>query len=269
MEAPVITFPAYLNDDAYKNRHLSINVKLAPEMSGDYKEVIKKVLSDGKEMADTISKNSKSNTGLEENHKSIKKYRNKMRTGVTILKLVLPLPNELNDSQSHTWNKESGVISTLSKKITDLSLGGVSVSTAVGSLADSFGIRKPMADPGYFQNYEGSEPRTFTLSFDLIPESAIEMKNMMDIIKYLKQYSLPAGTMDGVSIVAPHFFDISISNKYIDDLTDIKGVVLTNMTIDWGADGAMQYLPDGSPKHTKLTLSFTERRMRTSAMYYQ
>ena len=36
-------------------------------------------------------------------------------------------------------------------------------------LVEENNTRKPLIDPGYFQNYSGSEPRTFAMTFDFVP----------------------------------------------------------------------------------------------------
>ncbi len=269
-DTPVVVFPSYLREDAYKYRKMVISIKAAPEFSTDVQAVYDKVINEIGELGDVISKTQASNTGsAQATHETLKKYHEKMNIGETVTTIALPLPNELQDNQSHDWSEDKGVVGTLGSVLYDTSVGGINVNKFLGSMSDQTGMRKPMADPGYFQNYEGSKPRNWTFTFDLIPNSPAEAGDMYEILYILRQYSLPDSTMDGVSIVAPHFFDIELSNYIIDDLMDMKGVVMTNMTIDWGADGNMQFLPDGTPKYIKLTLSFAERKMRTAAMFYQ
>jgi hypothetical protein len=141
------------------------------------------------------------------------------------------------------------------------------VQQALGAMSDSAGLRKPLADPGYFQNYTGSQPRTFNMTFDLVPATPEEAKEIIHIIMKLKQFSAPYLQAGGVSMLAPNFFDIDISNPYISEMAQIKGVVLQNLVVNYGADGAMQQHPDGTPKYMQIGLTFVERKIMHAQQY--
>ena len=177
--------------------------------------------------------------------------------------ITLPLPNEISDTQGHGWSTEKGIIGTVGAKYESMGIGGVNVSKFLGTTSDTLGTRKPLADPGYFQNYNGSEPRNFKMTFDFVPRNPEEAKSMMLIINTFKAYSSPKTFGFGIGILAPYFFDIEISNPYISSLIRLDNMVITEVTVNYAADGAMQFLPDGTPKHTQLSLSLTERRMKT------
>jgi hypothetical protein len=88
------------------------------------------------------------------------------------------------------------------------------------------------------------------------------------IVMKLKQYSSPSKMVGGVSLMAPYFFNIEISNPYISAMAKFDRVVLKNITIDYGADGAMQQFGDGIPKHMSMNLSWQEGDMTTMEDYY-
>ena len=291
-----ITYPEYLNskDGAYKYRKLTMNVVEMKTFSDGIGTALTKAKDRAKSVVDAFD--SRETDSPDELIENLNKSYDKMVDGNTIYTIVLPLPNELTDTQQHDWNTEKGIVGTaiggmeeqsaasaMSGTIGESIVGkasvvplvgagiaaaaNMSVSQAIGSMADSAGLRKPLGDPGYFQNYTGSQPRTFNMTFDFVPANPTEAKTIFTIIMKLKEYSSPTLVSGGVSMLAPNFFDIDLSNKYISGLANIKGVVLQNIVVNYGADGAMQQHPDGTPKYIQLGLTFVERRMMHSGQY--
>lgn len=185
----------------------------------------------------------------------------------TIYGIGLPLPNELIDSQTHNWESTEGLVSSVASGLTNAKVGGVGVNAALGEIASSAGFRKPLIDPGYFQDYKGSTPRSFSFSWDLIPNNAEEVDSIMHIIYNLKKYTAPTSTINGVSLLSPYIFDIQIGNDRISKLMNMNNVVCTNMNVNYSVDGGLQFLPDGMPKHIKLDMSFAERSLVTSNFF--
>lgn len=185
----------------------------------------------------------------------------------TVYGVALPLPNELNDSQTHNWETTEGIVSDVAGNLTNAELGGVSVNKVIGQLASGSGYRKPLIDPGYFQDYKGSEPREFTFSWDLIPNNASEVDQIMTILYNLKKYTLPKSTVSGISMLSPYLFDIEIGNERISKIMNMNNVVCRSMNIDYSAEGSLQFLPDGMPKYMRLEMSFVERSLVTSDYY--
>jgi len=181
--------------------------------------------------------------------------------------IVLPLPNSLNDSQDHGWNQSTSVIGGITQGITDKSLADVSVSKALGNLSQVTGRRKPLFDPGYFQNYEGSEPRSLSCDWDFVPKNVHEAEMILTIIMKLKEYSSPKRTIDGVSLLAPYFFKVKFGDASVNALINMNSVVISNISVDYGADGNMQQMGDGMPKHMKLSLTFKETKLTTADDY--
>ena len=99
-----------------------------------------------------------------------------------------------------------------------------------------------------FQNYGGSAPRSFNFSFDLIPNNSEEAYSIMNIILNLKKFSLPRSIVGGVSLLAPFIFEIEIGNENMRKLINMNDVVLTEIGVNYGADGNMQMFSNGIPK---------------------
>jgi len=219
-----------------------------------------------------------------------KKSNSRVNRGSLVNTIVLPLPNSFSDSQSHGWSEEVGIfgvigaaamntsVGSVAQKIAGKKVGGavnsilgaagsVSIDKSIGQAASSAGFRKPLIDPGYFQNYTGSTPRSFTAVWDLVPNSAEEANEIMGIIMKLKQYSSPQSILKGTSLLAPHFFDITISNPFMTAMINLDRVVISNIDVDYSVDGTMQQTFDGVPKYMKLTLQFKELDMSIEQDY--
>jgi len=281
-----IVYPEKLSDPVFKNRCFTINIIQQPSLADGVEEALQKITDSAKTIFAAVA--GSENAGAKDYIKALEENYNKQVDGNTIKTIVLPLPNTFTDNQTHQWNTETGIMGTIggaleSTSVSDIvgkalpgagaamgNLGGMSeitASKALGSFANSAGLRKPLVDPGYFQNYTGSEPREFSFSFDLVAESAQDAKSIIEIIMTLKKYGSPEMAPGGVSLFAPHFFDLKIGNDIISGVANVRGLVLKNIGLDYGADGSMQFLPDGTPKYIKMDLTFAERRMMTANDY--
>jgi len=268
-----LSFPKYMEQDIYKNHCVYFHVR--------------------KSNASDTSENAK-NAFLSKDD-----YKNSMNNADTLLTICLPIPNILNDNQSHSWDLSISPIGTIGKSIEGIDIGkmagagisklagkiggkigslasklgenlpGYTAGDALGYFSNAAGMRKPLTDPGYFQNYSGSTPRSFGMTFDLIPENAEDAKNLLTLLMSFKKFTSPKSTIDGVSLLAPYFWDVDFGNAAIDETMNIKGMVITSVEINYIADGNAQFFSSGIPKHIQLSLSMSERRMMTMEDYEQ
>lgn len=295
-QTPTLCWPPFLrSDNAYKYRKVLIHVLESPGFTGAVKTVFDKIGSHLKTLGDAGNANSPGT--LSDTVKNLNAAYDAEVERSTILTIALPLPNELSDDQTHDWETTTGISGAIGAGLQDQTIGeavggklgsglaskvtgvipglgagfeagkNITVKQALGAAADTAGLRKPLADPGYFQNYNGSQPRTFSMTFDFIPQNAGEALEIMEIIMKLKEHSSPSLQVGGVSMLAPNYFDIDVSNPYISALISMQGVVLKDLSVNYGADGAMQQFPDGQPKYIQLKLTFVERKMRHAGQF--
>lgn len=149
-----------------------------------------------------------------------------LREGKTKCVIFLPTPENLSDSQNHSWSqtssldtvnsmfdsaqKLSGTVfsATLAKLINGTVLKPLSAMTlaASGAIKDALnldktsawgafalqqGLQKTLINPGYFQNYTTSSPRSFQFSYTFQPRNKEESIAVLNIIRSFKRYSLP------------------------------------------------------------------------------
>jgi len=251
-----------MGDDKYRRRKITISVKTVDIVAGASAayDSAKSILSS---VASSTPKDSKN---VDDTHKTLQ-ANNKSTRDKTVDTIVLPLPNNLSDSQDHGWNEETGIIGTIGANLMNSSVIGISADKGVAAASSSMGFRKPLVDPGYFQNYAGSSPRNFALAWDFVPNDAAESAAIMNIIMKLKQYSAPTSDGLGVSLLAPHYLKVEFGNKYVSSMINLDRVVIRNLTIDYGADGNMQQFHDGMPKQMSLSIQLQEVDMVTSNSY--
>lgn len=202
----------------------------------------------------------------------VKSANSEKKDDMFLYAVSLPFPNEFSDSQSHGWEKDKSILGDIMTGIQDsapdLRVVKLSPGKLISSLANAYGVRKPVANPGYYQNYSGSEPRKFRLTWVFIPNDKEEASELFTIIYNLKKYTLPTAANGGDSklvLLAPFIFDITTKSNVVNVLTRMNDLVCTDFEIMY--PGKAQFYPDGSPKYLQLTMSFSENSMLYSNNY--
>jgi hypothetical protein len=139
--------------------------------------------------------------------------------------IALPMPEQFGDDLVHTWEKkdtleslDAGAASatdamigvaalssifksiqgfaapligtlSLSKVVTGFLNAGKSPS--VGLMSMFSGARKTLVNPDYWQNYTGSDPRTFEFKYIFQPRSREEATEVLNILRVFKMLSSP------------------------------------------------------------------------------
>lgn len=266
-------YPNDITNDEYKYRCLNILVLEQTKIGSTADELLKSV-----SMPSIFEKKSK--TAEDPSIKS-----RKLINAEVVMGIALPLPNSIEDAQTHDWDIQESVISeginsagnSIMDYVGKLGGGGMASkvvnlvknkgSKALGEASTKLGFRKPMVDPGYFANYVGTKPRTFAFAWDLVPNNEEEYKQILNIVHVFKKYGLPKSTINGISLMSPYIFEIVLANKDMNNLINMNNLVLTAMEVSYGADGAMEFLPNGAPKYMKLTLRFNEKTTMTADQY--
>lgn len=244
------------------------------------------------------------------NLKNFKKGDGKPSLDEVVGMAVLPLTAAISDDQSHKWSegsylsaitgassgiegwsnagmdKKGGGFVSGTKGVVGRFFGGVSKavnflgesSQQVGALADALGVRKPVINPGQFQNYSGSELRSFSFDFTFIPESESERDQVINIIKFFKRCSSPstpkwsvATEEDSITsrmvMLAPMTWEVFVCNKTVNDLLSFHKCVCTKVSVKYGDSEKVAMFKDGMIKQITLGLSFSECELQTSRSY--
>ena len=284
MTVPSLVFPSFLSTPAYENKKVTFkalkptefNLSDANVGAKAVKETIDYVVDGaGQKTLDFINKVKNNGFGIPDGFN--------LDSSVT-----LPYPTSLSDNQTHSWQNTEGAITQITNNILSQS-GGSSggnggkksgVTAALlkkvlgdgkkmyGAALDKFGVRKAVIDPGYFQNYNGSTPRSFSMAYTLVPQSQKEAQTIKDIILWFKQYSSPTFVSNTPIMGAPFIFTISFAgNQYITDMFKMDKCVLTGISVDYASDGSFMLYKDGFPKQIGLTLNFAEAELKYAQDY--
>ena len=287
-----LVFPSFLSNPAYENKKVTFKALKPSEFDISDSNVVVKSIKDsidyvlpgGGEKALDFAKNMADETiGIPDGFN--------LDSSVT-----LPYPTSLSDNQNHNWENAEGAIAQITNNILSPSGGsssdpgdpggkkgkgkGKSFASAFlkkvlgdgkkmyGAALNEFGVRKAIIDPGYFQNYNGSTPRSFTMAYTLVPQSQKEAQTIKDIILWFKQYSSPTFVPNTPLMGAPFVFNISFAgNQYITDMFKMDKCVLTGISVDYASDGSFMLYKDGFPKQIGLTLNFAEAELKYAQDY--
>lgn len=228
------------------------------------------------------------------NLENFKKGESKPSLDEVIGMAVLPLTSAISDDQSHKWSESSYLsaitgassgLEGMKGKIGRFFKGVSSVinfigdsSEKLGALSDALGVRKPMLNPGQFQNYSGSDLRSFSFDFTFIPESESERDQVINIIKFFKRCSSPSTPKwtenteaDSISsrmvMLAPMTWEVFVCNKTVNDLLSFHKCVCTKVSVKYGDSEKVAMFKDGMVKQITLGLSFSECELQTSRSY--
>lgn len=195
--------------------------------------------------------------------------------------ISLPLPNNLEDSQAHSWERQEGALtagasildtaaSKAKDKIDSLTKGVTSFidpKQAINYATQKTGRRNFVTNPGYWELYKGSSPRSFTFTWSLVPTSSAEAELIRKVILTFKQYSSPQGSAeDSVMFRSPYIWTVTTSNQQIKKMLSPGDMVCTNLLVSY-SDGTMALFKDGMPKTITITVSFDEVQVKTSSDY--
>lgn len=201
--------------------------------------------------------------------------------------VTLPYPVSLSDNQNHSWENTEGLLAQtsgtalnvageiagnlkekISNNIVKSALGDSDPDKLYAAISNNLGIRKNIIDPGYFQNYTGSAPRSFVMAYTLVPQSQHDAQTIKDIILWFKQYSSPTFISGSPLMGAPFLFNISFAgNAYLSDMFKMDKCVLTGISVDYASDGAFMLYKDGFPKQIGLALNFAEVELKYAQDY--
>lgn len=296
-----LVFPSFLSNPAYENKKVTFKVIKPSIESTDemarLQNAIKFVYAPQDTMVNLFTNTSNTVSNAVSNaagHVSSNAFG--VPAGFDLESSVtLPYPISLSDNQNHNWENAEGLLAQgihaaagaigsgisklsegnkegkkniISKALSFLSNGSVSPDKLYGALANKLGVRKAVIDPGYFQNYTGSTPRTFTMAYTLVPQSQKEAQTIKDIILWFKQYSSPTFVENTPLMGAPFVFNISFAgNQYITDMFKMDKCVLTGISVDYASDGSFMLFKDGFPKQIGLALNFAEVELKYAQEY--
>ena len=208
----------------------------------------------------------------------------------------LPLPNNLQESNSHSWNEENGWFDSFAGgAVAGAAIGAAAGKAAgagtVGQVATGLAgaasgnalkagikalepitanIAKMTGSQNYkyyenkIQMYNNSAFRSITLAWTLIPNNQKESNTIHELIREIKMYASPQTLAGKMLLRSPHFFKLDFFNKTIRDALQFSEVVINNIDVTYSPGGNMDLFHDAMPKSVELQIQFTERQPKTA-----
>ena len=113
--------------------------------------------------------------------------------------------------------------------------------------------------------YNSPNQRTFSFDFDFWPRNEAEARAVQDIITIFKYNSSPGFKegLNGSVFTIPNYWKISymFNDGINNNLNKIGACYCTGVEVDYTPDGQFTTFGDGSPVHTKLTVSMLEDKI--------
>ena len=164
------------------------------------------------------------------------------------------MPNQFTEAYGHSFSSDDGLMSKLPFK------GAVE---SVHLINSRLGHQKQFVNPDKFQNYAGTEPRSFDMLFKLVPSSQEEGVNISKLVYTLKRYSSPEVSFANTVMTQPRFFVIEFGNPVLQKLINPLPCVLRNISCTYDDGTYVSTTGDGMPKVITLSLGFAEVRTKT------
>ena len=172
------------------------------------------------------------------------------------LGFALPMPNTgVIDSHSNEYTNAPGLIAGLASSFVE---GKVSKNVT----SQLFGFTM---NPDTISTYNGTALRTYTGTWQLVPQSRGESAAISLILWMIKISSAPAKAdiINTIGIlIQPYSFKIIFSNPLIHLGASYDDMVLNSYTINYFAQGYSSTYSDMFPKQIELTMNFTERHIK-------
>lgn len=192
--------------------------------------------------------------------------------------VFLPLPEGLSNSISPSWDMANQqLLAIAAEGVKGLaSQGSGAISTGVIAKigfdyaatqirqTDVFrGSTASTPNPKKQALFNGIDPRSFSWSWTLIPHSQQEAEQILNIIRFFTENSLPSlDNPNGAFFDFPNEFIIEFDSS-LKGFPKIKDCVCTGVSTQFSQGGSIQLLESGHPVQTTISLSFTETQLLT------
>jgi hypothetical protein len=166
--------------------------------------------------------------------------------------IILPTPSGgISLNESGTWDETTGFLDFASGLKSSVLKG---IKTTLGTLADQ-AIKGQFINDYASLSYQGSNFRTYSFNWELIPHSEEEAKTIYDIIQTVRKYSLP--DVSGALIDYPYMWSVTATAAAGIDL-QLQNCVISNLTVNYTPDGELKTYKGGYPTAVNLEIEFKE-----------
>jgi hypothetical protein len=130
-----------------------------------------------------------------------------------------------------------------------------STDEIAGGLAGQVMGEIPNPHPTVF--FKGLQLRTFPFNWRLIPKSSEEAAKLKQILDIIKKHCLPRKE-GNLTLKYPHFVQVTPMGAAADKIGKYKRALVSNITINYTAEGTSAWFHDGYPVAIQLSMEFQE-----------
>lgn len=172
------------------------------------------------------------------------------------------------------WTEQQGTLDTIKNTMATAVPSIASKAFDLITRSNTESVRQmvtgTVANPYMEVMFEGINSRAFNFTFKMIPRNSDEQYTIRDIVKQFKFHQAPEVRYAGQSNywLFPSEFDITFLYKGAENpwVHRISTCALTDVQVEYTAEGQYTSHKDGSPFSTTLTLSFTEMEVLTKEL---
>lgn len=144
-----------------------------------------------------------------------------------------------------------------------------------GEVAKSISVIGERAvNPQETLSFTGVDLRRFTFNWDLYPSNIDDSNMIRNIVRLLKQKSLPTTeSADGSGATAraflnyPDIVELNLLGVDEEHFMRFKRCMIGNITVDYGAGGMPEIIKGGKPAAVNLSIEFSELQINTAQDY--
>lgn len=147
-----------------------------------------------------------------------------------------------------------------------------------GDLSKTLGVvGQRVVNPQETLGFSGVDLRNFTFSWDLFPSNKADTEKIRQIVRFLKEKSLP--TTEGVAgapelarafLNYPSIVEVNLLGVQESHFTRFKRCMISNVTVDYGGGGGtVSIIKGGVPAAVTLSISFSEVQIQTAEDYQE
>lgn len=167
--------------------------------------------------------------------------------------------NEMGDSIA-TW--AASQVNNLVDQYYSQDYIAAAIRNAAPAFAAAVNIQR-MFNPNLVNTFDGVNPRAFTFSWKLYPDSPQEAAQIQNIVKIIRERTHPEEVGGGAILKYPDVVDAIILGKNGARAFPIATAVVTNLAIDYSGSGLPTFMVDGTPTTTTITINLLEMRALT------
>jgi hypothetical protein len=180
---------------------------------------------------------------------------------------VLPMPNNgLVDASDNQYDEQNSFEGDYNQAAIGMVNKGAQMMTPYVNISgNSAAQRGRLPDPRLTQVYMGTSSRSWTGTWQFIPQSVGEAAAAAAILGYVKYCGAPdrsANTKIGI-LLQPFVFKVIFSNPLIHLAMQFDQMALASYSIEYFAQGYASTYSDMMPKQMQLTMTFKEWGIKT------